>query len=102
MPGLVGRGARPRAARRPGERLRRLPGGRRRAEIDPNVVHYKQVVLTGSANSRRRDYATALRLIEGGRIDTAAMVTHRFGLPDVLDALGKVGADDAIKIAVMP
>ena len=72
------------------------------AAIDPNAVHYRQVVLTGSANSRRRDYDTALRLIEGGHIDTAAMVTHRFGLPDVLDALGKVGADDAIKVAVLP
>jgi len=53
-------------------------------------------------NSRRRDYTTTLQLIKDGRIDTAAMVTHRFGLPDVRDALGKVGADDAIKIAVMP
>ena len=63
---------------------------------------------TGRSSSPARptrggaDYETALRLIEGGQIDTAAMVTHRFGLPDVLDALGKVGADDAIKVAVLP
>ena len=30
------------------------------------------------------------------------MVTHRFGLPDVREAIGKVGADDAIKVAVLP
>ena len=102
VPALVGEAL---GLARPGGRVNAFAGFPKdgtAAEIDPNVVHYKQVVLTGSANSRRRDYATALRLIEDGRIDTAAMVTHRFGLPDVRDALGKVGADDAIKIAVMP
>jgi L-iditol 2-dehydrogenase len=102
VPALVGEAL---GLSRPGGRVNAFAGFPKDgpgAEIDPNVVHYKQVVLTGSANSRRRDYATALRLIEDGRIDTAAMVTHRFGLPDAREALGKVGADDAIKIAVMP
>ena len=101
VPGLVGEAIH---LVRPGGRVNAFAGfpAGSVAEIDPNAVHYRQVVLTGSANSRRRDYETALRLIEGGHIDTAAMVTHRFGLPDVLDALGKVGADDAIKVAVLP
>jgi L-iditol 2-dehydrogenase len=101
IPGLVGEAIR---LARPGGRVNAFAGFPKgsRAEIDPNVLHYRQVVLTGSANSRRRDYETALRLIEGGRIDPAAMVTHRYGLADVREALGKVGADDAIKVAVLP
>ncbi len=101
VPALVGEAV---ALVRPGGRVNAFAGfsGDALAEIDANLIHYKQVVLTGSANSRRRDYETALRLIETGRIDAASMVTHRFGLPEVHDALGKVGADDAIKVAVMP
>jgi L-iditol 2-dehydrogenase len=72
------------------------------AEIQANLVHYKQVLLTGSANSRRADYETALRLIESGRIDTASMVTHRFPLPAVAEAMDAVGTGAAIKVAVLP
>jgi L-iditol 2-dehydrogenase len=72
------------------------------SEVEANLLHYKQVLLTGSANSRRSDFEAALHLIEDGKIDTASMVTHRFPLPDVLDALGMVGHGDAIKVAVMP
>jgi L-iditol 2-dehydrogenase len=72
------------------------------AQIEMNLIHYKQVTLTGSANSRAADFQTALRLIESERIETASMVTHRFALRDVIDALATVGRGDAIKIAVMP
>jgi L-iditol 2-dehydrogenase len=72
------------------------------AEIEANLVHYKQVLLTGSANSRRADYETALRLIESGSIDTASMVTHRFPLPAVAEAMDAVRAGAAIKVAVLP
>jgi len=72
------------------------------SEIEANLIHYKQVQLTGSANARRADFEIAMRLIESGRIDSASMITHRFGVQDVLDALGIVGHGDAIKVAVMP
>jgi L-iditol 2-dehydrogenase len=72
------------------------------AEIEANLIHYKQVLLTGSANSRRADYETALRLIESGRIDTASMVTHRFPLSAVTDAIAAVTTGAAIKAAVLP
>ncbi len=72
------------------------------AEVDPNLIHYRQVVVTGSSNARRRDYETALRFIEAGQVDTASMVTHRFGLDDVADAINTVAAGDALKVAVLP
>jgi L-iditol 2-dehydrogenase len=72
------------------------------AEVSANLIHYKQVVLSGTSNCRRADYETALHLISSGKIDTASMVTHRFALPDVLDAIGTVGSPDAIKAAVVP
>lgn len=73
-----------------------------RVDIDANQIHYRQVVLTGSSNTRRRDYGTALQLITSGRIDTAAMVTHRFPLSAVHDAIATVAARDALKVAVLP
>ena len=72
------------------------------AHVDANMIHYKQVVVTGSSNTRRRDYRTALQLITSGRIDAGAMVTHRFPLGDVHKAIDTVLTRDALKVAVLP
>jgi L-iditol 2-dehydrogenase len=72
------------------------------AEIDGNAVHYKELNLTGTSNSRRSNYRTALRLIQTGRIDSAAMITHRFGLASVTEAIETVASREAIKVAVLP
>ena len=72
------------------------------AEIEANLIHYKELEVTGSANSHRSDYRTALQLIESGRIKVEAMVTDRFPLRSVLAALDKAAKGEGIKIAVMP
>ena len=76
--------------------------GTGRAEISANLIHYRQLTLTGSSDIRRTDYATALELIESGRIDTAALVSHRFPLADVEAALRAASDGTAVKVAVLP
>jgi L-iditol 2-dehydrogenase len=71
-------------------------------EVAASRIHYRQVRLTGSANSRRSDFETALRLIESGRVETASMVTHRFPLAAVHEAVATVGTGEAVKVAVLP
>lgn len=71
------------------------------AEIESNLIHYKELEITGSANSRRADYQTALQLIESGRIKVEAMVTDRFPLRSAHAALDKAASGEGIKIAVM-
>jgi len=72
------------------------------AEIEANLIHYKELEVTGSANSRRADYQTALQLIESGRIKVEPMVTDRFPLQSAHEALDKVASGKGIKIAVLP
>jgi L-iditol 2-dehydrogenase len=72
------------------------------AEIEANLIHYKELEVTGSANSRRADYQTALQLIESGRIKVEPMVTDRFPLCSAREALDKVASGEGIKIAVLP
>lgn len=88
---------------RPGGRINIFAGLKDpMAEVDGNLIHYKELVLTGTSNSRRSNYRTALRLIETGRIDAGAMVTHRFGLASVVEAIETVTSREAIKVAVVP
>jgi glycerol-3-phosphate dehydrogenase len=91
-----------------------IPGGRRwstgrpcgpwpgRGPTARHLIHYKQIVLTGSSDCRRSDYGTALRLIESGKVETAAMVTHRFPLSAATAAIDMVTSGEAIKVAVIP
>jgi L-iditol 2-dehydrogenase len=72
------------------------------AEVEANLIHYKQLEVIGSANSRRADYQTALQLIESGRIKVEAMVTDRFPLRSAHAALDRAASGEGIKIAVMP
>ncbi len=72
------------------------------AEIEANLIHYKELEVTGSANSRRADYQIALQLIETGRIKVEPMVTDRFPLQSARKALDKVASGEGIKIAVLP
>ena len=72
------------------------------ADVSANLIHYKQVVLSGSSNCTRADYELALDLIVSGRIATDVLVTHRFPLAQVLDAIGTIGDQGAVKAAVVP
>ena len=72
------------------------------SEIEANLIHYNELVLTGASDSKRRDYDTALRLIESGRIDAGRMVTHRFPLEETEKAIETSAEGDGIKVAVMP
>ncbi|HYU71994.1 MAG TPA: zinc-binding dehydrogenase [Ktedonobacteraceae bacterium] len=72
------------------------------AEVEANLIHYKELEVTGSANSRRADYQTALQLIESGRVEVGPMVTDRFPLRSVREAFDKAASGEGIKIAVLP
>jgi L-iditol 2-dehydrogenase len=72
------------------------------AEVEANLIHYKELEVTGAANSRRSDYQVALRLIESGRVKVEPMVTDRFPLQSIHQALAKTASGEGIKVAVLP
>ena len=72
------------------------------AEIEANLIHYKEISLIGAANSGREDYVRAVELISSGRIDAARMVTHRFPLDKAVEAIESVAGGEGIKVAVLP
>ncbi len=52
--------------------------------IDPNLIHYKELVLTGSADSTPEDMRDALRYIESGEVLVEPLISHVLPL-DCLD-----------------
>lgn len=72
------------------------------SEVEANLIHYNELEIAGSANSKRRDYGVALRLIESGRVRVGEMVTHRFPLASAIEAIETSAGGKGIKVAVMP
>lgn len=72
------------------------------ATIDPNDIHYGQLRVTGGSNSRRSDFAEALGLMERRQIDVESMVSHRFDLEDVVEAIEFSSSGEGVKVAVVP
>lgn len=70
------------------------------AQIDPNLVHYHELVVTGGSNARRRDVARAVRLLESGAFDAETLVTHTFPLDRLMDALAAVEQRAGLKVAL--
>jgi L-iditol 2-dehydrogenase len=54
--------------------------------FDPNLVHYRQLVVTGSHDFTPHHFTTALKLIQHGIIKVAPLISHRFGLDDTKEA----------------
>jgi L-iditol 2-dehydrogenase len=72
------------------------------AEIDSNLIHYKELMVVGSSNSTVADYQEAIKLIDEGKVDTARLVTHRFNLDQYLEAVEMINNPSALKVAIIP
>ena len=71
------------------------------APLDINLIHYSELVLTGSFGLSRIHFARALDLIASGRMDVKPFVTHRFELPSIAEALATAEQGTAIKVAIL-
>ncbi len=70
------------------------------SSIDPSVIHYSELHVTGSTAYKREDYRLAARMVIEGRIDLDTIVSHRFALEDFREALELHMAGTALKIVI--
>ena len=82
-------------------------GDAARTELDLNLLHYRELVLTGSEwvgtppNQRRERYAEAIELLAAGRVPVERLVTSRCGLDDLPVAFEDVVAHRSLKTVVV-
>ena len=68
--------------------------------IDPSVIHYSELHVTGSTAYKRIDYLQAAEMVNRKKIDLDAIVSHRFALQDFREALELHMAGTALKIVI--
>lgn len=79
-----------------------LPPGLSRVELDTNLVHYKELVVTGTTASTNDDCRAALDLILDGAVDAAALIDARFALASAQDAFELAASGLALKVVIEP
>ncbi len=79
-----------------------LARGHSRVELDTNLVHYKELVVTGTSASTNEECRAALELIVDGRVDAASLVEARFDLTAAADAFELAASGRAMKVLVTP
>ena len=70
--------------------------------MDPNLIHYRELLVSGGSNARRADVARAVGLLSSGALDVGSMVTHQFPLSELDEAMAAVRQRRGLKVAVVP
>lgn len=71
------------------------------ATIDVNAIHYNELHVTGSFGLTRLQFERSLAAIASGRLEVDSMLTHRFDLAALSEALATAEQGSAIKVAVV-
>ena len=78
-----------------------LPAGTK-VELDTNLIHYKELTVTGAHGSVPRHHFQAIGLIASGRLDIGSFVSHRFSLDDIGEAFRTAESKEGLRVIVLP
>jgi len=69
-------------------------------DIDPNIIHYRQIAVKGSYSYTIKTFQGALNLLENGKIETEKLISHRYTLDQLKDAIEKSSQTDSLKVMI--
>lgn len=72
------------------------------ADLDPNIIHYNELNVTGSSAYKRQDYLDAAEMVINGYLNLRPIITHTYKIEDFQAAyeMNKSGA--GLKIEIEP
>jgi L-iditol 2-dehydrogenase len=79
-----------------------LPKSSPTAVLNTNLLHYKELVLSGSYSEKPADYRAALSLLQSGRFPAGRIVTHSLPLDRMPEAFSLMESGEALKVCIIP
>ncbi len=70
--------------------------------FNSNLVHYKELVVTGTTGSSTEDCRRAAALISSGQVDLSGIVSARYPLSDAQEAFAFADERQALKVVLEP
>lgn len=78
-----------------------IPAHKQPVAIDTNIVHYKELYLTGSTRANIAQFRKTLEFVSQGLIDIDSMITGTFKLEDILTAFDLAKAAKGLKNVIV-
>jgi len=72
------------------------------AELDSNMIHYKECIVTGASSSTSDQNQEALRLLASGAVPGRVLISHEFPLERITEALEIMRSNQGLKVVVIP
>ena len=79
-----------------------LPANNSQVTIDTNLIHYKELDISGAHGSLPRHHRMAVELIRCGAISVKPFVTKRFPLDQIQEAFDTASARSCMRVIVEP
>jgi len=79
-----------------------LPKDKPTITADANLIHYKELIVTGTTACSTNDCHRAAAIINAGRIDLSKLVSARFALADAVEAFATAEDRKALKVVLEP
>jgi L-iditol 2-dehydrogenase len=79
-----------------------LPKDRPSINLDSNVVHYKELMVTGTTACSTADCRQAAAIVNSGRIDLSPIISARYGLSDFAQAFAAAEDRKSLKVSLQP
>jgi L-iditol 2-dehydrogenase len=79
-----------------------LPKDRPSIQFNSNLVHYKQLIVTGTTGSNVRQYRSSMNLIAAGRVKLDTLVGARLPLDRIHEGIERSKAGAEMRIVVEP
>jgi L-iditol 2-dehydrogenase len=76
-----------------------LPKDRPTISLDSNLVHYKEIVLTGTTACSTNDCWRAAKILISGRVDLSKIITDRYSLDQYNEAFSTAEDRKALKVS---
>jgi L-iditol 2-dehydrogenase len=77
-----------------------LPKGKERVELDTNLIHYRQMTVTGTTGASLAHHAMAVDLITSGKIDAKSVISRRFRITEVKQAFEYAMSGEGLKTII--
>jgi len=79
-----------------------LPKDASKVTLDTNIIHYKELFITGAHGAMPIHHSRAVELIASGRIDVKPFITHNFPLEEIMDAFAMAEGHSGLRVVVNP
>lgn len=74
-----------------------IPAEKQNVPLNTNLIHYKQLIVTGTTRASLTQYRKTLHYIAEGVLDVKNLITARFALPQILNGFTLAQKADGLK-----